>query len=81
MASPEPWVPFPRLKEHSGLSASSLYHRMKEIPHARIGTKLLFKLSAYDKWVQDQNENTVADGNGNEETSDKDVETTIPPTS
>ena len=54
---------------------------MKEIPHARIGTKLLFKLSAYDKWVQDQNENTVADGNGNEETSDKDVETTIPPTS
>lgn len=40
-----------KLVRYSSLSKSTLYPLLKEIPHARIGRKVLVKRSDFDGWV------------------------------
>lgn len=47
----EPWVDLKGVHAHTRLSTSTLYHRINEIPHVKVGAKLLFKLSAVDSWM------------------------------
>ena len=53
-AGPEPWIGVAEAAEHIGASASRIYALIsaRRIPHERDGTRLLFRRSALDEWVQ-----------------------------
>jgi excisionase family DNA binding protein len=52
---PEPWVGVAAAAEHLACPRSRLYALVSagRIPHAKDGSRLLFKRSALDAWVRD----------------------------
>ncbi len=72
----EPWTDVKGLSEHSGLSTSWIYHNRDQIPHARAGAKLLFKISEFDRYLEEKHKVALQ---GDLKEKENDVETTIPP--
>jgi excisionase family DNA binding protein len=50
---PEPWISVPEAAKHLSAPRSRIYSLVESgrIPHARDGTKLLFRRSELDRWL------------------------------
>jgi excisionase family DNA binding protein len=54
MIADDRYLSLKQLSEYSSISESKLRALLREIPHARIGRKILVKRSDFDLWVRER---------------------------